>query len=80
MPHTGLHRGDVLALQRSEGPARDRSEMGGGEVGSRGPLANLAAVAADERLGSFEATTLAGGACASQLHMRKGSPTYQQAA
>ena len=32
---------------------------------------NLAAVAANERLGSFEATTLAGGACASQnTHMQ----------
>ena len=43
---------------------------------AEGPLTNLAAVAADERLGSFEATTLAGGACASQLHLRKGAPTY----
>lgn len=36
---------------------------------------NLAAVAANERLGSFEATTLAGGACASQIHNAKLPPT-----
>ena len=60
----------------SEDPARDRNEMGGGEVSSRGPADEPRRRRSRRRLGSFEATTLAGGACASQLHIRKGAPTY----
>lgn len=47
---------------------------------AEGPLTNFAAVAADERLGSFEATTLAGGACASQLQTQGSSDILQRVA
>lgn len=43
---------------------------GGGEVNSRGPATDFAAVAADERLGSYGAATLAGRACAPANCMR----------